>query len=316
MNDKTQSVVVASRSFSKHPVLRKELMDKYSNVTFNDLGRSLAGDELADFLKGHDMAITALEKVDHALLEQLPDLKVISKYGVGLDMIDKEAMEKHDVLLAWTGGVNKRSVSELVVSAAISLLHCVPRANLEVRNGKFRQIRGRQLTGRTVGIVGCGHVGKDLAVLLKAFECRVLAHDILDFPEFYKLHGVTPVDLETLLGESDIITLHLPLDDSTRNILNSERLDLIRPDSFVINIARGNLIDEVKLKKMLMDGRLAGAALDVFAKEPPEDPELLNLSNVIATPHIGGSTEEAVLAMGRAAIKGLGQAVRATLIDP
>lgn len=301
-------IAVASRSFSKHPDLRRELSEKYSNVTFNDLGKSLSGQELIDFLKGHEKAITALERLDENLFAALPELKVIGKYGVGLDMIDFQAMERHGVELGWTGGVNKRSVSELVVSASIALMHRVSEANQEVRSGKWRQIKGRLLTEKTVGIVGCGFVGKDVAVLLKAFGCKVLAHDILDFSEFYAEHGVTPLPLEELLKQSDVVTIHLPLDESTRGMFSAERLELMKQGAFLLNLARGGIVDEAKLKEMLKDGRLGGAAFDVFAQEPPQDHELLNLPNIIATPHIGGSSEEAILAMGRAAIAGLDNA--------
>jgi D-3-phosphoglycerate dehydrogenase len=156
-----------------------------------------------------------------------------------------------------------------------------------------------------VGIVGCGHVGKDLAVLLKAFDCKLLAHDILDFADFYAAHGISAMRLDDLLSSADIVTLHLPLDHSTANILSAERLARMRPDAILINAARGGLVDEAALKTMLETGRLAGAALDVLALEPPEDRALLALPNVLVTPHLGGSSEEAVLAMGRAAIAGL-----------
>jgi D-3-phosphoglycerate dehydrogenase len=301
-------VAVASRSFSRHPVLRAELLGRYSQVTFNDGGHSLHGQKLIDFLRGHVKAVTALERLDEGLFNALPELKVISKYGVGLDMIDLQAMHRHGVLLGWTGGVNKRSVAEMVIAAAISLLHRVPLANQEVRAGAWREIRGRQLTGKTVGIIGCGHIGKEVAVLLRGFECQVLAHDILDFPEFYRRYQVTPVGLEELLRRSDIVTLHLPLDDSTRQMLSAGRLALMKPEACLINTARGNLVDEAKLKELLLHKSLAGAAFDVFAQEPPADRELLNLPNFLATPHIGGSTEEAILNMGRAAINGLDHA--------
>ncbi len=298
-------VAVASRSFSRHPVLRAELLAHYSDVTFNDAGTSLAGEALAGFLDGHDKAVTALERIDDALLARLPGLKVIAKYGVGLDMIDMAAMVRRGVRLGWTGGVNRRSVSELVISSAIALLRHVPAANREILAGTWRQLMGRQLTGKTVGIIGCGHIGKDLAPLLNAFGCRVLAHDILDFPEFYARHGVEPMGIEDLLREADVVTLHLPHDETTVNILSAGRLALMKPSAILINAARGGLVDEAAMKAMLLDGRLAGAAFDVFAVEPPTDRELLSLPNVLATPHIGGSAEEAVLAMGRAAIEGL-----------
>lgn len=298
-------VAVASRSFSRHPVLRAELLEKYPDVTFNDEGVSLSGSGLIAFAEGHQRVITALEKLDAAFFAALPALEVVSKYGVGYDMIDLAAMADHGVRLGWTGGTNRRSVSELMISAAIALLRHVPKANREVLDGTWRQHKGRYLSERTVGIVGCGHIGKDLAPLLRAFGCRVLAHDILDFPDFYAANDVTPVGLEELLRRSHVVTLHLPLDDSTSNILNADRLAMMREDAILINMARGGLVDEAALKAMLVDGRLASAAFDVFATEPPEDPDLLRLPNFLATPHIGGSAEEAILAMGRAAIDGL-----------
>jgi len=185
------------------------------------------------------------------------------------------------------------------------LLHRVPAATQEVHRGGWHQLVGRQLSSRTVGVVGCGHVGKEVAVLARAFGCRVLAHDILAFPEFYRTHNIQPVDLTTILREADVVSIHLPLDASTRNLMDAQRLALMRPDAILINTARGGIVDEAALTAMLLAERLAGAALDVFEHEPPTDRVLLDLPNVIATPHIGGSTEEAILAMGYAAISGL-----------
>jgi D-3-phosphoglycerate dehydrogenase len=299
------SLVVASRSFSKHPILRQEVLSRYPDAKFNDEGLSLKGDTLIDFLSGHEKAITALETIDESILSKLPDLKVIGKYGVGLDMIDLQAMKKYDVNLGWTGGVNKRSVSELVVSFAIALLHRSVFANAEVRNGKWYQVKGRQLSECTFGVVGCGHIGKDLIELLQPFNCKILVHDVLDFKSFYEENNVSPVSLEQLVKTSDVVTLHLPLDDSTKNIMNQERLHMLKKDAVLINLARGGLIDELVLKQLLLANKIAGAALDVFAVEPPADPDFVTMDNVIITPHIGGSTEEAILAMGMAAIDGL-----------
>jgi len=299
------SLAVASRSFSKHPELRSEVLKRYPNTKFNDEGVSLKGEDLVQFLRGYEKAITALEIIDESILSKLPDLKIIGKYGVGLDMIDLRAMKKYDKKLGWTGGVNKRSVSELVVSSAIALLHRSVFANSEVKNGKWYQVKGRQLTGCTVGIIGCGHIGKDLIQLLEPYNCKIKVHDILKFPEFYKKFNVIPTSIEELLIESDIVTLHLPQNDSTKNILSKERLRMMKENAVLINLARGGLIDELALKEMLISGKLAGAALDVFALEPPTDSDLINLNNVLVTPHIGGSTEEAIFAMGMAAIDGL-----------
>jgi phosphoglycerate dehydrogenase-like enzyme len=302
---KLPSLAVASRSFSKNPLLRDAVLKEYPGAKFNDGGLSLSGNSLIDFLDGYEKAITALEVIDDSILSCLPDLKVISKYGVGLDMVDLHALKKHGVKIGWTGGVNKRSVSELVVSSAIALLHRSVFANMEVKNNLWYQIKGRQLSGCTVGIIGCGNIGKDLVKLLKPFNCKILSHDIRSFNKFYQDNNVLPVSLEELLKESDVVTLHLPLDKSTKNIINKNKLQMMKNSAVLINLARGGLVDEVALKKILLEKKIAGAALDVFETEPPINNEFALIDNVLITPHIGGSTEEAILAMGMAAIDGL-----------
>ena len=250
------SVAVTSRSFSRHPELRALVLERYSDAKFNDEGLSLHGNSLIEFLSGYEKAITALEVIDDSILSQLPNLKVISKYGVGLDMIDLHALKKYGVKLDWSGGVNKRSVSELVVSFAIALLHQAVFANSEVRKGKWYQPKGSQLSNCTFGIIGFGHIGKDLVKLLKPFDCKILAHDILNFKEFDKKNEVKSVAIEELIKKSDVVTLHLPLDDSTKNIMNEERLQMLKSSAILINLARGGLIDEAILKKMLLEREL------------------------------------------------------------
>lgn len=298
-------IAVTSRSFSRHPVLRAELLECYSNVRFNDEGRTLCGDELVEYCRGCSKIITALEQIDDRFLSALPELQVISKYGVGTDMLDMDAMVNHGIRLGWKGGVNKRSVSELVIAFSIALLRFIVPSTADLSKGVWQNRVGKYITGRTFGIIGCGHIGKDLARILRVFDCQVLANDILDFPEFYSKNSVRPVELEELLRKADIVTLHVPLDQSTTNLLSQDRLALMKQESVLINTARGGIVDEQALKLMLQTNRLAGAAFDVFVMEPPQDLELLRLPNFLATPHIGGSSEEAILAMGRAAIEGL-----------
>ena len=285
--------------------MRAALLERYEHVTFNDAGVDLGGDSLVAFLRGHKKAITALEVIDAAVLAQLPELKVISKYGVGLDMIDQAALHANGTRLGWTGGVNRRSVAELVIAFAIGMLRHVPLAHREVVAGTWRQHVGAQLSGRTVGIIGCGHIGKDVVRLLHPFDCPVLVHDIREYPEFNAEYGVEPVGLEALLTRSDVVTVHLPLDQSTRGMLNAKRLALLKPSAVLINCARGGLVDETALRELLESKALAAAAFDVFAVEPPSDEKLLALPNFLATPHIGGSAQEAILAMGQAAIDNL-----------
>ena len=305
MIDKNTRIAVTSRSFSRNSLLREELLSKYKQVTFNDDGLQLQGDTLIKFLKGHQKAITALEIIDDYVLSQLPELNVISKYGVGTDMIDMIAMGKYGKKFGWTDGVNRRSVSELVISFAIALLRHVPASHREVLSGTWRQHVGGYLSGRTIGVIGCGHIGKDLIKLLQPFECSILVNDIRNYEDFYNKYNVEDVEKEELLERADIVTLHVPLDQSTQNMLSKKRLDLMKKSAILINVARGGLVDEIALKNMLLNNRLAGAAFDVFLVEPPQDQELLSLPNFLVTPHIGGSAEEAILAMGRAAIQGL-----------
>jgi len=301
----TDRIAVCSRSFSRHPKLRAELLARFSNVTFNETGRQFEGDDLIEFLHGHDRAITALERIDEYVLSRLPELKVIGKYGVGLDMIDLDAMRRHGKRLGWTSGVNRRSAAELALAFAIVMLRHVPAASREVLAGTWRQHVGGLLSGRTVGIVGCGNIGKDLVKLLQPFGTQVLVNDIRHYGDFYAEYAIEAIALDELLARADVVTLHVPLDASTRGIISEARLALMKPTAILINAARGGLVDEAALKRALKESRLAAAAFDVFAAEPPHDMELLTLPNFLATPHIGGSAEEAILAMGLAAIRGL-----------
>lgn len=301
-------VAVASRSFCRNPTLRLELAARYPDVTFSESARVLDGAALVKFLRGHDRAIVGLERIDEKVLAQLPELQVISKYGVGLDGVDLAAIERHGVKLAWAAGVNRRSVAELTLAFALALMHRVPETSVALRSGDFQKLVGRQLTGRVVGIIGCGCVGKDLVALLAPFGCRVLAHDIRDYPDFYAANGVEPVSLDRLLAEADIVTLHVPLDATTRGMIGAAELGRMQKGACLINAARGGLVDEAALIAALSSGHLEGAACDVFALEPDANPDLLALPTFLGTPHIGGSTAEAQLAMGRAAIAGLEEA--------
>lgn len=298
-------VAVAARSFNRNQQLRAELQAKYPDATFSDDSAILDGDALVAFLRGHERAIVGLERVDEAVLAQLPELRVISKYGVGLDGLDVEAIGKRGIKLGWTGGVNRRSVAELTLAFAIALFHRVPECESALRRGEWNKQAGRQLTGKTVGIIGCGFVGKDLVRLLAPFDCRVLAHDIRDYSEFYAAHGVVPAGFDDLLSAADLVTLHVPLDDSTHHMIGAAQLAAMRPGSLIINAARGGLIDEAALADALERGHLGGAACDVFEMEPGANPRLLAQPAFLGTPHIGASALEAQLAMGRAAIDGL-----------
>jgi len=298
-------VVVVARSFVRNAALRAELQSAYPDASLAPAGDLLDGPALIAALRGHDAAIVGLERIDEAVLAQVPELRIISKYGVGLDGIDLDAIARRGIRLGWIGGVNRRSVAELTLAFAIALLHRVPEGAFAMRDGNWNKLPGRELTGRTVGIVGCGFVGQDLVTLLKPFGCRILVRDIRDYPEFYAAHGIEPVSFDALLATADIVTLHVPLDPSTRGMIGASELARMRPGGLLINAARGGLVDEDALAGALERGHLAGAACDVFQAEPEVNRRLAALPTFLGTPHIGGSSEEAQLAMGRAAIAGL-----------
>jgi D-3-phosphoglycerate dehydrogenase len=299
------TVAVCSRTFSQHPVLRERLLARVDSVRFNDSGSALRGDALVAFLRGARKAIVALEPVDATLLDAVPELRVVSKFGVGLDAIDLRALAERGVELGWTPGVNRTAVAELTVSFAIQLLRGSSSVWDSPRAGQWRPAVGRELRDVTFGILGCGHVGREVARLVRAFGARVIAHDLVRQPEFCAAHGVREVSLTELLSEADVLSVHLPLDASTRRLLDGPCLDRLRRGAVVINTARGGIVDEDALADRLGDGRIAAAALDVFEQEPPPPSRLLASPNLVTTPHIGGSTERGILAMGEAAIEGL-----------
>lgn len=262
--------------------------------------------ETIEYLRGYDAAIVSFEPINDRVLSALPELKVVAKLGVGLDKIDPAAMRKHGVRLGWTPGVNKRSVAELALCLAIACLRHVVDLNAAMRRAERPlQRMGRHLSGRVVGIHGCGEIGKELVKLLQPFGCTVLACDIRDYSEFYARYGVTPVDFDELLARSEVLSIHLTVTNATRGLYDARTLDKLRPDCVLINTARGRIIDEAALKERLAARRIAAAAIDAFAVEPPVDDELLRLPNFIGTPHIGASAEEARWRMGETAIEGL-----------
>jgi D-3-phosphoglycerate dehydrogenase len=303
-------IAVASHSFSKNAKLREELAARYPVVRFNEIGRPLVGAELIEFLRGHQKAITGLEVLNGQVFDAVPELRLVSKYGVGVDMIDLDAARQRGVAIRWTAGVNRQAVAELTVGLMIALCRDIVPLAVEAAKGGWRHHRsGRQLSSAVVGILGCGNVGQQVARICRGFGAWILAHDIRSYEGFYREYDIKPVSLLALLRESDILTIHVPLDVSTRGLIGRRELAEMKASAFLVNTARGGIVDEQALKSALLEKELAGAAFDVFATEPPADADLLALGNFIATPHIGAGTEEAVLAMGRSAIAGLDEAI-------
>lgn len=303
-------IAVASRSFSKNTLLRSALEDRCNSrnaleVQYNDAGHSLSGYALVEFLTGSDHAIIALEKIDDEVLGRCPDLRVIGKYGVGLNNIDLDACERHGVKIGWTPGVNRQSVAEMTISMMIASQRRLFESNRRLLDGTWGQLNGKQLSASTVGIVGFGHVGRTVVDLLEHFGSTVLFHDVINFSGTPTLRSARQVPFHTLIAESDVISLHVPSTPDTKKMFNSAIFEKMKSHAVLINTARGDVVDQQALKEALLSGQIASAAIDVFEEEPPTDLEFLRLPNLIATSHMGGSSDEAILAMGQAAIDGL-----------
>ena len=298
-------IVVTAQAFSRDTWLRRHLEERFPNASFNERETAHTVETLKAALKEADGAIVGRDQINDTILAACKRLQIVAKYGVGLDHIDQDACRRHSVQLGWTPGVNRLSVAEQTVGFMLALCRNLFRSSLYLRDGKWRKNGGEQLSGQTIGIIGVGNIGKEVVRLLEPYACRILVNDIVDQSDYYVQYGLIETSKEQLFAESEIVTLHTPLDESTQNLINQTTLGMMKETAFLINTSRGGVVDEQELKEALINGVIAGAGLDVFEKEPPTDEELLRLPNVICTPHIGGNSAEAVHAMGLAAIEHL-----------
>lgn len=294
-------ISVSTVAFSSNKILVAELKKNFIKVNINEKGIRIPEEELANFYKDAEGIIVGLEKITPQLLDQLPKLKIITKYGVGLDNIDIEACNKRNIQIGWTGGVNKRSVAEMALGFMLALTRNLYVTSNQLKNSIWNKNGGFQLTGKTIGIIGVGNIGKELIEILKPFNCNFLLNDILDI-NILNYKNALIVEKNRIYNEADFISIHTPLTKETENLINLEVLKKMKSTSILINTARGGIVNEKDLKYALKNGFIAGAALDVYDIEPPNDLELLNLPNLICTPHTGGNAQEAVLAMGLSAI--------------
>ena len=298
-------VAVPSISFGKSSILREELKQVFPNSFFNDAGVRFSETELIEFLKNADAAVVGTESITDQVLSQTSKLKIISKYGVGLDSIDQVSLKKRNIALGWTGGINRRSVSELTLCFMLGLCRNIFNSGYSLKNSKWEKEGGWQLSRKTVGIIGCGYIGSDVIKLLEPLECKVLVCDLVDKSEFCKKHNAIQTNLENLAANSDIISIHVPLTSLTREMINKNFINQMQTTAYLINTSRGEVVNQNALKNALIMNKIAGAALDVFAEEPPSDNDFLLLPNLMVSPHIGGNAKEAVEAMGRSAINHL-----------
>ncbi len=301
-----KKVAVTNGLFAEHPLLRKELLDRYPDAKFREERKSPTEDEVIALLADCDGAIVGMEPITERVLSALPKLKVIGKMGIGCDTLDFDALRKHGIMFGYTAGTNRLAVAELTLSYMIAGLRWVMPLNMAMRNGERPRMRlGKGLTGRTVGIHGCGNVGKEVVRLLKPFNCEILVHDIVNYADFYRANDITPVSFDELIERSEVLTLHVPKTQETIDLYDAKVLARLRPDCVLINTCRGGIVNEAALYERLSTNQLAAACFDVFAVEPATVDPLLNLATMLASPHIGAATDEARISMGMAAIEGL-----------
>ncbi|HUG14554.1 MAG TPA: phosphoglycerate dehydrogenase [Thermomicrobiales bacterium] len=292
-------ILILSR---RHREDRREMVDEFlasRNCELLDIPTRYPVDQeqLCELVAEAEGIITGLEWISKRVIESAPKLKVVSAAGVGYDHIDARAATAHGVAVGICAGVNNHSVSELALGMMISLSRHTGVYDRSIREGSWLPyggfLAGRELFGKTVGIVGLGRVGHSTALLARAFGMRVLATDIAWDITFAAEHGISYVPLERLLRESDFVTLHCPLTSATRDLIDERTLEMMKPSAFLINTARGPIVKESALVNALSSKRIAGAGLDVFRVEPHPDNPYVEFPNVVLTPHIGGATAEA-----------------------
>jgi len=251
--------------------------------------------------------ITALEPVTARVLAAAPRLRVICATGVGYDHIDVEAATARGVIVCTSAGSNHQSVAELTLGLMVAVARQIAHGDRVLRRGGWEPLVGPELWGKTLGIVGLGRIGKAVALLARAFGMRVIATDIVLDHTFGSVHHVEYVPLPKLLRLADVVSLHCPLTPATRGLMNERTFRLMKPTAYLINTARGPVIDEPALVQAILARRIAGAALDVFPDEPHIDARLREAPNVVLTPHIGGSANEALERMMELALLNITQ---------
>jgi len=275
----------------------KEILEKNGlKVTYEP---EITPEQIAEKIGTFEVVVVrSRTKMTRELVEKANKCKIIARVGVGLDNVDQDAAKEKNirVINAVEGAIT--AVAELVIGLMLSMAREIPRADREIRNGNWikKELMGSELKGKYLGIVGLGNIGKRLGRLARALNMNIIGYDVTPIDdEFSKEVGLMKADLDTLLSSADYVSFHVPLLDSTRHMINAEKLKMMKNTARIINTARGGVIDEEALYNSLKDGSLAGAALDVFEVEPATGNKLITLPNFIATPHMGAQTKEAQL---------------------
>ncbi|KLU62253.1 hydroxypyruvate reductase [Peptococcaceae bacterium CEB3] len=301
-------ILVTPTSFcQKHRSVAKDMLEKFADdIVYNPLDRPLHEDEVSGLLEGVDGYIAGLDHITSRVLRNAPSsLKVISRYGAGCDRVDLQAAFEKGIAVTNTPGVNSEAVAELTFGLMLAAARKISFLDRKVKEGEWPRTSGVELCGKTLGIIGLGAIGKCVAIRGRGFSMRVLAYDPFADREYADQNSIQSVSLDELLQKADFISLHVPLNEQTRNLINREVLAGMKKGAILVNTARGGLIDEAAALEALKSGKLGGLGLDAFEQEPPGNSPLFALENVVTTPHTGAHTVEAVGKMGMLAVQNL-----------
>lgn len=293
---------VIAPSFLKNPQLVNELRSLFPDAALYT-GAEWDTEALRLFCADAEALIVGREKIDEAFLQNCPALRIVAKYGVGIDNIDQQALQKYKVQLGWTGGVNKRSVAELTIGFLLGAAHNTFFTGNRLKKDIWYKDGGVCVQERRLGIIGLGHIGTEVAELLQPFSMEIWANDILDKTTEATRLNIRLCEKEEIYRNCDFISLHVPYTPETYRMINDRVLEQMLPHAFVLNCARGELVDHEAMIRALEQERIGGYFADAFDPEPYTDSRLTGLDNFFGTPHIGGNSREAVLNMGRSAIE-------------
>jgi len=288
-------ILITPRSFASiSDKSIKMLTEKGYEVQRNNTGRPYKKEEMLKLIKDVDGIIIGIDELSAEIIEEANALKVISKYGIGLDNVDINMATNKKIIVTSTPTANLDAVADLAFGLILSLARRIPEADKKTKSGAWEKIIGKSVWEKTIGIIGLGKIGKQVVKRAKGFEMNILVFDIVEDKKFAQKFGIKYVNLEELLRKADYITIHIPLNDATRNMISYEEFEKMKKGAFLINTSRGGIVDEEVLYNALMNNKLRGAALDVYNNEPPRESTLKELDNVIMTPHIGAYTEKAI----------------------
>ena len=296
----SSKVLIASRSFGKStPEVFEQLEAAGAEIVPNPYEKAPTEAEMIELIRDVDVLISGTEPVTARVLAAANKLRGIAKHGVGYENIDLNAAKARNIPVAVAGGTITNSVADLAMAFVLGLARRVPFGDRAVKSGRWGRVVGVELAGKTLGIVGMGQIGKAVCRRAKAFEMNVIAYDTYQDEAFAKQYDVTYVPLDALLAQSDFISLHTPGGPDTREIIDQDAIARMKPTAFLINTARGELVDEGALYIALKRNQIGGAASDVFIDEPPGQNPLFELDNFIAFPHSAGQTHDGLRAMGQ-----------------